>query len=303
MFLPSYTLNVVYEANPPPTRSIKATTATQTWTVTDLRCAVTVKADNTKNPNTSEIKLWNVSPTSLAKMSTLGDVSLTVGYQDETQGVIFRGNIMQCLTTSEADGQVTSLRCSDGGRAHALGNMQVSFKPNSTATQIANKLIDSVVAETGLGEGSVRALVTSMTPKVYRRGFSDSGSSLRILGDFLVGNGIELSIQNMALHAVLQNQPSKAVVYELSAQTGLIGSPDFTSSVDTLNSLDTSAATKAKAKMKKLKLQCLLLPLIQVNQQVHVTSKTKSGYFQVTSIEHKFDTHGNTPWTTTLEVM
>jgi len=302
MFLPSYTLNITYEANPPTTRSIKATTATQTWTVTDLRCSATIKADNTKNPNTAEIKLWNVSPESLTKMTALGDVSLTVGYTDESSGVIFRGNLMQCLTKQEADGMVTALRCSDGGRAHALGNMQVSFKANSTATQIANKLLDKVVAETGLAEGSTRSVVAAMTPKVYRRGFSDSGSSLRILHDFLLGNGLALSIQNMTLQAVQQNQASKAMVYELSPSSGLIGSPDFASTQDTINSTDTCAAAKAKAKSKLLKLECFLLPLVQVNQQVHVSSKSKDGYFTVTSVEHKFDTHGSAPWTTTLEV-
>lgn len=306
MYAPSYKLDIVYEVSPSNTRKVFATTPTQTWTVTDLRCAVTTKSTSDKNPNQAEIKLWNVAPTSLAKMTALGDVVLSAGYQDEGLGVIFRGNVLEVITKKEVDGSVTTLRCADGGRAHSLASTSVSFATNSTFPQIANKLLDNVLAETGLGVGNARLMIAQASATLYRRGYSDSGSALRCLATLLQGAGLALSVQGMTLQVVKSNTPIEGPVYELASDSGLIGSPDLAGSMtDTTNttSTDIKAVNKAKAKQKMIKVSCFLLPNIKINQQVHITSKAKTGYYTVNSIAHKFDSRGSDVWRTDLEVI
>lgn len=305
MYTPSYKLDIVYETAISTTRKIYPTTPTRTWTVTDLRCAVTTKSTADKNPNQAEIKLWNVAPESLTKMTALGDVVLSAGYADEGMGVIFRGNVLECITRSESDGVVTLLRCADGGRAHALGFITASFAQGSTFPQIANSMLDKVLTETGLKVGNAREMIASAAATVYRRGYGDSGSALRCLATLFAGAGMSLSIQAMALQVIKSNEPLEGPVYELSADSGLLGSPDLAgSATDTTNttSADVKAANKAKSKAKTLKVDSLLLPLVQINQQIHLTSKAKVGHFKVKSIQHKFDTHGSDVWRTSLEV-
>jgi hypothetical protein len=305
MFAPQYRLSVTYGVSPDMSRKVTSTVPTLTWVCTDLRCAFSTKSDATKTPNEAEIKVWNVSPNNLQKLSKLGKVRLEAGYLDDVFGTIFIGDILQCVTTSEADGVVTTIRCKDGGRAHMLGRVALSYAKNTAWQQVALGVLDRTLTATGLGEGNARRIIAQTQGKAYVRGYSDSGSALRVFSTVMAVAGLEVSVQGGALQLQPSNQPVPGPVLEISSSSGLIGSPSLAgNAVDTggLTASDVMATQQTKAKKNTQKVECFLLPNVTPGQTVHVTSKQCNSYYTVTQVKHTGDSMGSAPWKTVFEL-
>jgi hypothetical protein len=264
-----------------------------------LRVSFNVKRTlQAKEPNTCDLKIWNLAPSTLAAIANsaqksnviqapptgipnaLGQpvnvipVQIEAGFVGQT-GSIFLGEMRSAQTITDGDDTVTELNTGDGDVALGLQRINASFVAGTTPISI----VQALLAQAGLGTGNLAAVQSTFVAAqgtLFARGVNFKGNPARALADICQGLGLEFSIQNGAAQFLPRGQPLAGQAYLLSPASGLIGSP----TVDTAGIL--SAMT-------------FILPGLNPGAPVAIDSKFVQGNFRILSVEFVGDTFG-TEW-------
>jgi hypothetical protein len=249
--------------------------------VSGLRIAFKVTQSPSKEPDTLEASIYNLTQDTRAKMSAAkATVELTAGYQANLD-VIFRGDLRRAFTVAEGPDRITKIYAGDGEVAFRTGRINKAYKPGSgildVIEDVAKSLkVDNKDAIDRIRQGKFREGLTQ-----FFKGKSVSGNTADALDELLRGLGYQYSIQDGQLVVVPEDESTEHEAVALSPISGLIGSPE--AGEDGRISITSLLQPRLKP-FRKLKLESLLL----------------NGFYRVEKAIHTGDTHG-APWYTQVE--
>ena len=249
--------------------------------ITGLRMQFKVLRHLKGEPNTAELKIWNLSQDTRSKMQVKGiPVLIEAGYE-ESISQVFLGNMRTPTHVRDVTDLVTTMQAGDGETATRASRINHSFAKGVSVGDvlkvIAEKLSVNVEdAVKKLKNGQIRGVLTE-----FVNGFAASGSAWNELERLLSSTGLEASIQDGELQVLEKGQPNQAKAVLLRTDSGLIGSPE----------IGEKGLVKAKS---------LLQPGIYPGRKVEITSKFVDGFFRCDSVMHSGDTWGQ-EWYSEIE--
>lgn len=253
--------------------------------ITDLRVQFSVKKSASKEPNTAEVTITNLSPTRRAALQTKGvKFVLECGYVDTGVKQIFQGDVRHVSHVREGADWRTVLKSGDGERAFQFARISESLGPKATKSDVIKRLTTKL----GLGTGNALTAAASI-PGSFEQGIVLSGPVSRELDKVLKGTGYEWSIQDEQLVILSASEVSGQDVPLLTPESGLIGSPEF-------------GAPLEKGGKPQLKFKALLNANIKPGAKVQIQCERFPIGVSVkcAKVEHSGDTAGQ-DWYTSVE--
>lgn len=248
-----------------------------------------VRKSVTKNPNSCELALYNLSEDTRKVLQSKGVMAVVQAGYVGTVSNIYSGQIRFMETVREGADWITKVQCGDGEHAMRYTKIYDSFGPNTKVSRV----IESVTAplkKFGIDvAGAVKELNAGLSSEVFTNGYATNGRPVDELDKILRGRGYEFSIQDNRLVVTKINKPSNTVAILLSKDTGMVGSPVYGTS-DTKNG------------PAVLKVKSLLQPSALPTGLVRVASASINGDFRIQAVTHSGDTAGG-DWYTEFELI
>lgn len=237
-------------------------------------------------PNTCDLKLYNLSDNSRKAIeqssqtspsvtsppglpTTFTPVKIEAGYKGNMP-TIFLGEMRSAQTVTEGPDFVTELQTGDGDQAAVVARVNQSLGPTN-----ASNVAQTLLAAAGIGRGNINSVASVLRAStLYQQGVSLKGNPLTKLAALAQSVGLEFSVQQGQAQFLSIGQPLDGSAYELSSDTGLVGSP----------SVDTKGV---------LSCMTLMLPGLRPGQLVQMNSRFVVGTYRVTSMTTVGDTKGN----------
>lgn len=251
--------------------------------ITGLRVAFKVKKTGTKEPNTAEVTVTNLSADTRAALQTKGvKFVIQAGYENAGIGQLFIGDARTISHVRNGASWDTVIKSGDGERAFRFARVNEPFGAGSTIGAVVKKIGGAL----GLGLGNLDSQMASMQGQ-YPNGYVAHGPASRELDKVLAAAGLEWSIQDEQLLILRPDAVGSNLVPDLGPDSGLIGSPEY-------------GAADKKGGKPKMKVRSLLNAAIKPGSQVNLRSERHKGPVRVYEVEHTGDTHG-AEWYTDFE--
>lgn len=244
--------------------------------IQDLRIKFSCEKQNEGTPNKAEIEIYNLSGATRSIMEAKNTkVRLYVGYLGLTKNafinaginlnssveLIFVGNVNKVTHDIQTPDIITKLEVKDGENAYRNAKIEKGYPPNSTLKNIFKDLNDSMNIPAGSQE---------VIPDFkYANGLTLSGLTRDHLDVLCRANGLEWSIQDETLQIIKRKKGTTDFAVVLSAETGLVGTPNKTD--------------------KGVEFESLLQPLLRPGRKVKLESKILSGTYIVRKVKHEGD--------------
>lgn len=252
--------------------------------VSELRCVFKVKKTLKREPNTATIQIYNLAESSrrVLESSTKLVVRLEAGYKELGVSQLFLGQVRSAWTEWEGPDAITTITTGDSEKEMQEARLNMSFG-KSLPVDVA---LTSIVQALGVGQGNLATAIALLKSKgaaaMFGLGTAVSGNAARLLTDICRSAGLEWSIQDGVLQILDLNKPLSDKAVELSAETGLVGSP----------TIDYNATTKTKAGGILVKAKAFLIPELTPGRKISFKSKGVTGGFRIDEVTYQGDTHG-----------
>lgn len=251
-------------------------------TTPSLRIVASIKKDLQKDPNKSELTIYNLSPKSRGALQTKGvKVTVEAGYAATGVSRIFIGDARTVDHVRDGADWLTKIKFGDGERSARFARLARSWSPGTGAGDVMRDLANA----TGLQIGNIPDVVANVTTS-FDQGYAVKGPVMRSLERLAKSLGYTLSVQDQTLQILLPGQTLDAEIPEISPTSGLIGSPE----------MGTPEKTGGKALMK---FKSLLVPT-RPGAKVHLKSARYNSDVRVKKCSFELDTHGDS-WHTEIE--
>jgi len=250
-----------------------------------LRIVAKISKSNQKEPNTGEITIYNLAPTTRSQLQQKGlRVLVEAGYQAAGLARIFLGDSR--TTDHKRDGAdlITLIKCGDGERALRYARASASFAAGATVAQVVQHCADAM----GLGLGNVGVQLPNLQ-RVLFHGWTAHGAAASELERVLRAVGYRYSVQDGQVQILAPGQSLPTGVPLLSPQTGLIGSPEM-------------GSPEKAGKPTALKFRSLLRTDVRPGGRVHLRSERYNAIFSLRKVVHTIDTMGG-DWYTDFEAV
>lgn len=251
-----------------------------------LRISFVVKKTDKQEPNTAEIKIYNLSAQTRAKMQKVGEpVILSAGYEGD-EAIIFVGDTRSISHIRDGADWVTVVKAGDGERALRYQRVNISESAGAQAKEVIKKAAKQI----GLDTGNLDKMVDEYVSEVLPRGVVMSGPVHSTLGPLIRSQGIKWSVQDGKWCLAKEGELSDVEQYILSSDSGLIGSPEHC-----------AADPNVQGSHATIKCTALLLNKVTIDAYhfVRLRSENQKADLVIESIEHRGDTHGS-EWYTSL---
>jgi hypothetical protein len=259
--------------------------------IEDLRVSFKFTKALTKDPNTCEIKIYNLSAETRANLPGTGTKVLLRGGYESTEELLFVGDARVIESKREGADWVTTFRCGDGERAVQFARVSTSF---ASGTKISDA-IRTIGKATKMDTGNLESLASGLSPSLqYTQGLAVHGSAIKELEKALKVAGYELSIQEGALLALKPGESTTEEVIELSEDSGLIGSPEVAGG-------EKKAGKNKAASKPVLKAKSLLHGQLRCGRRVSLKSRQYNGLYRIVKVDGSGDTFGG-DWYSDLEL-
>lgn len=236
-----------------------------------------VKKNLKPEPNSVEIKVWNLAPTTRLSIEQpkVVPVQLDVGYGGDNH-TIYLGQLRSA--TSEIDGPniITSISSGDSEQAFAAQRVKFTIPAQATPQQI----LQNAAGGLGVGLGNIGQMLAGATSTTGGPGRVVMGAASRIFGQHARANGMQWSVQDGALQVMPIGQSIGTTAVLLNAQSGLIGAP----------TVDNKGIMKCEA---------LIQPGLTPGLPLIVQGANLKGVFRIEDVEFNGATWG-APWTATI---
>lgn len=252
--------------------------------VSELRVAFVIKKSLKPEPNTAEIRVWNLSAETRKRIKDRHTpVKLTAGYA-ENAGLLFSGDARFITHQQTGPDWISKIVCGDGERSYSTDRAVLSFGPGTPVAAVMGAVADTMQ---GVSSGNARQALAGITG-VFKNGFAAADHSFKTLDQLARSNGLNLSIQDGALSLLADGATEPGIATLLTPDTGLIGSPEV-------------ASPEKKGDPLRIKARSLLQPSIRPGRAVELRSQAINGLFRAEVVEHKGDTHG-AEWYSEIEL-
>jgi len=248
-----------------------------------LRIVVKITKTSGKDPNTSEVVIYNLAPTTRAKLQAKG-VRLVVeaGYRAAGVQRIFVGDARTIDHVREGPDFKTVIKLGDGERSIRYARASQSFAGGSTVAQV----VDHCAKAMGLSLGNVGTQLPALG-KVLYNGWTAHGAASTELERILRAVNYSYSVQEGQIQILAPGQSIAQAITQLAPDSGLIGSPEM-------------GSPEKIGKPQALKFRALLLAEARPGGRVHLKSDRYDGIFRLRKVSHSFDTRGG-DWYTDME--
>lgn len=241
------------------------------------------------DPNTAEIKIYNLNETErnelskgfeeqlknkTANVGTL--VRLSAGYLETRPIQIFYGNLIHVMHTFDAQDIITTLSSGDGVEAYQKARIHASFGPGTQASSVFQALVKALNLKPGNAQRALEKLVKDKSASMYLQGTVLSGSVARELSNLCRSAGLEWSIQDSTLFFTDIKPLQAATATVLTSRNGLVGSP----------SISNKGIVSGR---------CFILPGLIPGLQIQLKARFVQGLFQLAKVKYTGDTH-DTAW-------
>lgn len=252
--------------------NFKDTISSTVTEIENLRVQFTVKKTLKKEPNTSEIKITNLAPSTRKSLQTKGvKVMLQAGYKNTGMAKIFSGDARAIDHVRTGADWETVLHLGDGERSWQFATVNESFSPGASKGVVMRTLANSL----GVDVGNAFTVADSLQGSLDG-GWCASGSAAREFGRLMKAYGLEWSIQDGAIQVLKPYEALKSEIEEISPSSGLIGSPEM-------------GTPGKKGKPALLEFTTLLAPC-KVGQKVRLKSERYDGEVRIVAVEFTGDT-------------
>lgn len=233
-----------------------------------LHISFSLQKSDLETQNTAKIEVWNLSDSHLATLEKTGCVvALKAGYNNRLS-LIFAGAVSFVSTVRDGGDYKTKIEVVDNLVEARNTYVTVAYKGFVSW----KKIFDDVAANMGVTVVYGQRLHFN----TMGNGFSYAGLAKNILTKGCNSNGLSWSIQNGVLQIKKKGDAINRQGYELSAATGLIGSPEKVTITDKEDSKKTETGWDCTF---------FLNGAINVNDYVFLNSRRVRGYFYVYSLE------------------
>ncbi len=248
--------------------------------LSDLDIAFRVERSTRREPNTAEIRVWNLSPATRAVVEIGGIVVLRAGYADPP--MLFRGDSRAIWTTREGSDWITTITARDGGRAYSEARIARSYQAGTSIVSV----LEDLVSDLEIGRGNLDEFVSAYTLRngatTFPDGYVAAGSAARVLSDLVRAAGLRWSVQSGALQIMLRGQAIQTREVVLSADSGMVESPTWD-----------ETGTRTRGRRGLLSVKTLIQPGIDPGRRVRVQSALVDGDFEVSKAAYSGDTRGD----------
>lgn len=246
--------------------------------ITELDVAFRITKSTKKQPNKAEIDVYNLSDDTRAKLENKRDqlgklktpvkVDFHAGYRDD-MSLIFAGDMHTIVTTKENTDFVTKMYAGDGLAQTRQARVSFGVKKGTRFTDVFKKIAQGGGFDLGnLVSVTSDAKIEDMG-STFPEGTVVDGSAYDELTRLASDAGYEVSIQDRALQFKKKGQALDKSAIDLSADSGLIGSPTVEAQQD---------PGKTAPHEKYVVAECLLIPGIFPGRKVNMTSDLKGTY-------------------------
>lgn len=266
-------------------------------TTSDLRIRFNVSSDFNPEPNRGTIEIFNLSRMSRDSINKTDLLTLSAGYVGHIVGPlgpvllpeIFKGNITfidQIISKPDISTKIVS---GDGEVAYNTARLDFQKVSNVSVVDLADKIEEVLQGVSiDLSGSSVSSMIDRITSTLFDDGTSQNGICVSkkmadVLSSMLDKMGIDWSFQKNTLKLKAKFQDTGEPPIELSASTGLIGSP-------------------SKREGGGIKFTSLLIPELTPGRKVEIVSDTVDGGFIMSRVDFTGDTHGP-EWTAQVEAI
>lgn len=249
--------------------------------VTGLDVEFRIKKHVKKEPNTCDLKIWNLSEKTRKSIeaavpnsaSQAVPVIISAGYANAT-ATLFSGELRSAQTTRQKEDNITELSTGDGDKAITQTRLTVSLGAGSTSSQGLRKILTAL----GVGQGNLAKAINLLEQnaavgQMFVKGAVLRGSASDIMSDFCRSAGLEWSVQNGNAQFLALGQPLDGQAILIDASHGMENSP----TVDTKGILS---------------FKCRLIPGIVPGCKVSMNARYVQGGYRVISCEYSGSTKG-----------
>lgn len=245
-----------------------------------MRIQASIKKSLKKEPNTSEIRITNLSPSRRAELQTKGvRVHFEAGYKDTGMFGLFNGDVRTIDHIREGANWTTVMQVGDGERSWQFARVKESFSPGTPKSDVMKTLGGAM----GLDLGNLAKMAGNITG-AFDQGYSASGSASRAFDGLMKGLKLDWSVQDGAIQVLEKDGVLDGEILEIGSASGLIGSPEM------------GTPPKSRKKPHYLNFQFLLAP-VKCGGKVRLKSERYDGDVRVLKADYELDTHGG-PWYT-----
>lgn len=191
--------------------------------ITGLDISFEIEKDESPEPNPCHVEIYNLNPENRATLSKYKyvPVLLKAGYKDHV-GVIFQGDMLRCTHSKEGPTWKTTLASGDGVMAMQTKRLNKNYA-KGTPIKI---VVEDIARQVGLPLNSATNQLKELN-QTLSKAFAASGYPVNDLCRMLTNKSINVSVQNKSVQLRKKSMPLQKEAIVLSANTGLIGSPEM----------------------------------------------------------------------------
>jgi hypothetical protein len=232
--------------------------------ITGLKIAFEIEKTDSADPNKGKIQIWNLSEDNSNKVTVAGNhITLKAGYEDETIGAIFFGDVVKGRRYRDGNDFCTELEVFDGRTSVMSGQVSVSYAKNTEVMTIVQAYLDAI----GLpfkGQDNIPS------GEKYAHGYAFIGMASEGLRDVLCKVGLTYTIQNEMVYIHKPGQAAEKTGLKLTPKTGLLTTPQPVSD----KTSDDEASTEAT---NRWSFSAMLFPELLPGAACKVESSTLNG--------------------------
>lgn len=229
--------------------------------ISGLDIAFEIEKDLSPEPNPCHIEIFNLGEKNRAILSSYDRVPvlLKAGYRDQV-GVIFQGDMISCTHLKEGPDWKTVLATGDGAKAIQTARINKSFAKGTSVKTVIKEIAEQLRMPSS---GAMKQL-EALTDKL-ERGYVASGNPMDELCHVLRQYGYSASVQSNSLQVLKQAQALDKQAINLTATSGLKGTPEIGSD-------------------KKILVHAVLMPDFLPGQLVHIESAVFNDFVTIQSL-------------------
>lgn len=248
----------------------------------ELDLEFTVKFDDDMQPNDAEIIIYNLSKNTRNQFKKNKKISIIAGYKGDT-GLVFKGYISKPKTKRETADVVTTIKCIDDIEKHDI--TEITFAAGTKASTI----LKTLCKKTGL-QITVFKMRRDWTYTEEEKVDGDLMENIKKYSDVC---GVSTYIKNGQIYSRYITEGDNNY-FELSADTGLIGSPEEFEEEKNLvmQEADEEKGTKKVDYSETIhgyECEMTLQHRMSAGAIVNLKSLDVNGEFRVCSGEHRFN--------------
>jgi hypothetical protein len=227
-------------------------------------------------PNTCELRIWNLSEESRAKLSAkVLKVAVNAGYKKTGTHQLYLGEVRSGTTKVDGADLITTVSSGDGEKAQQGTWINRPVGPGTPVVQV----LETIAKEfKGIGLGNIAEVSALLSARgiatFHPTGGAISGHAVQELTDLCRSAGLQWSIQDGVLQFVDVVKPRSNFAVLLSPATGLLGSP-------TVDAKGEVTAT------------CAMIPGLRPGDLVVFDSVGVKGGYRIEEVEYAGDSHGD----------